>query len=117
MHEIGITQGIIDRAREAAVQNGAERITEVHIVITPVADFTEDALQMFFTMLTEDDDLFRGAVLHADHRPVAASCPACGDEVSVEAPGPTCPKCGSFNVRLDPEAPMVQLTDVIIDEG
>jgi hypothetical protein len=29
---------------------------------------------------------------------------------------PACADCGSHNVRLDPEAPMIQLTDVVIDE-
>jgi hypothetical protein len=28
-----------------------------------------------------------------------------------------CPQCGSLLVRLDPDAPMVQLTDVGIDDG
>lgn len=116
MHELGITQGILDRAREAAVENGAKRVTEVHVVMTPAADFTEDSIRMYYTMLTEDDDLFRGAVLQVEHQPVAAVCLDCSDEFSVDAPQPACGQCGSWNVRLDPEAPMIQLTDVVIDE-
>lgn len=117
MHELGITQGIIDRAREAAVENGAARVTDLHVVMTPAADFTEDSIHMYFSMLAEDDDLFRGAVLHVEHRPVSAVCLSCSDEFSVEAPNPPCPQCGSFNVRLDPEAPMIRLVDVEIDDG
>jgi hydrogenase nickel incorporation protein HypA/HybF len=116
VHELGITQGIIDRARDAAVENGAKGVTAVYVVMTPAADFTEDSIDMYFTMLTQDDDLFRGAALHVEHRPVSAMCVDCSDEFSVEAPQPVCPQCGSYNVRLDPEAPMVQLTDVAIDD-
>jgi hydrogenase nickel incorporation protein HypA/HybF len=116
VHELGITQGILDRAREAAVENGAKRVTEVHVVMTPAADFTEDSIRMYYTMLTEDDDLFRGAALRVEHRPISAVCLDCRDEFSVRTPELACAQCGSFNVRVDPEAPMIQLTDVVIDE-
>ena len=116
MHELGITQGIIDRARDAAVENDAKKVTDVYVVMTPAADFTEDSIDMYFTMLTQDDELFLGAALHVEHRPVSAACADCSDEFSVDAPQPVCPQCGSYDVRLDPEAPMVQLTDVAIDD-
>jgi Zn finger protein HypA/HybF involved in hydrogenase expression len=116
VHELGITQGIIDRARDAAVEGNAKRITDVHIVMTPAADFTEDSIIMYFEMLTQDDDLFLGAALHVEHRPVSAVCMDCGHEFSANAPQPACAQCGSLTVRLDPEAPMIQLTEVVIDE-
>jgi hydrogenase nickel incorporation protein HypA/HybF len=114
VHELGITQGILDRAREVAVENGAARVTDLHVVMTPAADFTEDAIRMYFTMLAEDDEFFRGATLHVEHRPVSAVCLTCSDEFTVDAPQPACPHCGSFTVRVDPEAPMIQLVDVVI---
>ncbi len=117
MHELGITQGIIDRAREAAEANGARRVTDVYLAMTPAADFTQESIEMYFEMLAGDDELFRGAALHFDHRRVAATCLSCSDEFSTDAPHPVCPQCGSLVVRLDPDAPMVQLTDVGIDDG
>jgi len=117
VHELGITQGIIDRAREAAEANGARRVTDVFLVMTPAADFTQDSIEMYFEMLTDEDAMFKGAALHVEHRPVAATCLKCSDEFSTEAPHPLCPQCGSPVVRLDPDAPMVQLTDVGIDDS
>jgi Zn finger protein HypA/HybF involved in hydrogenase expression len=116
VHELGITQGIVDRAREAALAHAARRVAGLHLVMTPAADFTQDSIEMYFEMLTGDDELFRGAVLHFDRRPVAATCLSCGGEFSTEAPQPVCPQCGSRVVRLDPDAPMVQLTDIDIDD-
>ena len=116
MHELGITQGIIDRARETAVANGARKVTDLYLTMTPAADFTFDSIEMYFEMLTDEDDCFQGARLHLLWAPVAATCLACSDEFSTEAPRPVCPQCGSPAVRLDPSAPMVQLTDVGIDE-
>ena len=117
MHELGITQGIIDRAREAAMANGARRVTDLYLVMTPAADFSQDSIEMYFEMLAGEDEFFAGASLHFDHRPVAATCLSCSDEFNAEAPQPACPQCGSLMVRLDPDAPMVQLTDVGIDDG
>ena len=116
MHELGITQGIVDRARDAAVEGGATQVTDVSIVMTPVADFTEDSIAMYFAMLTQDDDLLRGAALHVEHRPVSAVCLECDHEFSVASPEPACARCGSQQVRLDPDAPMILLTEVVIDE-
>ena len=116
MHELGITQGIIDRARDAALANGARRVTELYLTMTPAADFTQESIEMYFEMLAGEDELFRGATLHFEHRPVAAVCLKCSDEFSTDAPQPACPACGSIMVRLDPAAPMVQLTDVGISD-
>jgi hydrogenase nickel incorporation protein HypA/HybF len=117
VHELGITQGIIDRAREAAVANGARKVAGLYLVMTPAADFTQDSIEMYFEMLAGDDELFKGAKLHVEHRPVAATCLSCSDEFSTDAPQPVCPQCGSLLVQLDPDAPMVQLTDIDVDEG
>lgn len=117
MHELGITQGIIDRAREAAQANGALRVTDLYVTMTAAADFSQDSIEMYFEMLAGEDELFRGATLHVDHKPVAATCLNCSDEFNADTPQPVCPQCGSLLVQLDPDAPMVQLTDVGIDDG
>jgi Zn finger protein HypA/HybF involved in hydrogenase expression len=117
VHELGITQGIIDRAREAAGAHGARKVAGLYLVMTPAADFSQDSIEMYFEMLTSEDELFRGAALHFEHQPVAATCLSCSDEFSADAPQPVCPQCGSMLVQLDPDAPMVQLTDIDIDDG
>lgn len=117
MHELGITQGIIDRAREAAEANGGRKVTDLYLAMTPAADFSPDSIEMYFEMLAGEDAFFAGATLHFEHRTIAATCLSCSDEFTTDEPRPVCPQCGSLTVRFDPEAPMVQLTDVGIDDG
>ena len=50
---VGHTQGIIDHAREAALANGAARVTDLFLAMTPAADFSQDSIEMYFEMLTE----------------------------------------------------------------
>lgn len=117
MHELGITEGILRRAREAAVAAGAVRIIAAHVVITPAADFTRDSIEMYFEMLTADDELFRGARLLWQEAPAQAACLECATEFEAREARPACPQCGSRQVRFDPDSPMIQLTDVSIAEA
>jgi Zn finger protein HypA/HybF involved in hydrogenase expression len=117
LHELGITQGIIDHAREAAQANGAVRVTDLYLAMTPAADFAQDSIEMYFEMLAGDDDFFKGAKLHFDNRPITARCLACGEAFTVHARHEHCPRCASLTLAFDPEAPMVQLTDIGIDDG
>jgi len=117
VHELGITQGIIDRAREAALAHGARRVTDLYLAMTPAADFTQESIEMYFEMLAADDPMFRGARLHFEMRPAGATCLGCRTTFEATEQGARCPRCGSDVVSFDPAAPMVQLTDVGIEDG
>ena len=117
MHELGITEGIIQRAREAAEEAGGIRVTDVYLTITPAADFTVDSIEMYFEMLTADDDYFRGARLHWERQTAAASCLECGAAFQAAETRPLCPSCNSRQVRFDIRAPMLQLVGVDVAEA
>ena len=116
MHELGITQGIVDHAREAAMANGARGVTDLYLAMTPAADFDQESIEMYFEMLTGDDDFFKGTRLHFDYQPASAKCLGCGGEFTARERHEPCPRCSSRMVRLDSDAPMVQLTDIGIDD-
>lgn len=116
MHELGITQGIIERAREAAKTHGARKVTDVYVTMTARADFTSEAIEMYFDMLARDDDFFRCATLHFDFASVDARCLECGSEFMAQSRQASCPACSSMRVQLDLDGPMVQLTDIGVDE-
>jgi Zn finger protein HypA/HybF involved in hydrogenase expression len=116
VHELGITQGIVERAREAARQAGAVKVTDLFLTITPAADFQPESIKMYYEMLTDEDELLKGATLHFASAPIAATCLSCGEEFPTEAPQPLCPVCGSQQVRFDPREAMIQLTDLGVAE-
>jgi Zn finger protein HypA/HybF involved in hydrogenase expression len=117
VHELGITQGIVERAREAARQAGAVKVTDLFLTITPAADFQPESIEMYYEMLTDEDEMLRGAALHFARASIAATCLACGEEFPTETPRPSCPACGSQQVTFDPREAMIQLTDVGVDDG
>lgn len=111
MHEVDITQGIIDRAREAVASAGASKVSDLYIVGAAATGISEESIRSSFAALAHSDDVLRHAKLHFGSGPVAATCLACGDEFVTEAPQPMCPQCGSQEVRLDPEAVTISLSD------
>jgi hydrogenase nickel incorporation protein HypA/HybF len=116
MHELGITQGIIDRARAAATEAGALRVRTLYVTVTPAADFTRESIEMYFEMLAGDDDYFRGAALVFEEAPASAVCLACGRAFEAAGERPACPSCGGDQLSYDARAPMIQLTGVDVVE-
>jgi Zn finger protein HypA/HybF involved in hydrogenase expression len=117
VHELGIAQAIVDRAREAALAHGARHVSDMYLAMTPAADFTEDALAMYLELLTQDDEMLRGVTIHVEHQPVGARCLECGGEFPAQERSPSCPRCSSLLVALDPGASMVRLTHIEADDG
>jgi Zn finger protein HypA/HybF involved in hydrogenase expression len=116
MHELGITQGVIDRAREAAEREGAARIGVLYLTITPAADFTRESIEMYFEMLAGEDPLFAGAVFRWEEAPAEAHCLSCSGEFPATVSRPVCPHCGSLQVAFDPRGALLQLTGIGIDD-
>ena len=116
MHELGITQGIIDHAHEAAARAGVSKVTDLYILMTAAADFTEESIRMYFEMLADEDESLSEAKLHFSSEPVAATCLACSQKFNTETPAPACPACGSQQVLFDPEAVMIRLTDIGVED-
>lgn len=116
MHELGITQGIIDRAREAAERDGAARVSVLYLTITPAADFTRESIEMYFEMLAGEDPLFAGALLLWEEAPASATCLSCSDQFSAAVVRPVCPRCASVQVAFDPRGALLQLTGIGIED-
>jgi Zn finger protein HypA/HybF involved in hydrogenase expression len=116
MHELGITQGIIDRAREAAERDGAARVSALYLTITPAADFTRESIEMYFEMLAGEDPLFAGALLLWEEAPADATCLSCSATFPTAEAQPACPQCGSSQVSFDPRGALLQLTGIGIED-
>ena len=54
MHELGITQGILDDVVEAAEKQGAARINEISVNVGELTEVVEYALQFTLESLTQD---------------------------------------------------------------
>lgn len=99
MHEMGITQGILDAVVAAADEAGMNRITEVRITIGELTEIMEFALQFAFEALTPGT-IAEGSTLVVTHVGASSHCNDCGVDYTHDRFQMLCPECGSFNVTM-----------------
>lgn len=96
MHELAVTQSILDIALRHAGQARAPRILAVNLVVGELTGFVDDSIQFYFDILARDTPA-QGASLHIDHVPARARCRQCGADYTPPAGRLwACPSCGSL---------------------
>lgn len=99
MHEMGITQGILTSAFEAARNAGCTRIDRITISVGEMTEIVDFALQFAFEALTPET-MAEGAELVINQVPAKSRCNDCGNEYDHDRFQMLCPACGSLSVEL-----------------
>lgn len=97
MHELSITEELLELALKHARAAGAGRVTGVHLGLGELSSMTPESVSFYWDLISAGTPA-EGARL--TFRPVSAvlRCADCGQEgAAAEA---ACPACGSANVRL-----------------
>lgn len=99
MHELGITQSILDIALRHATDAGATRITELTIVVGELASVVDDSVQFYWDMIARDT-IAQGAALNFRRIPATLHCNACGHDFRINHRDFVCPACDSPNIQV-----------------
>jgi len=101
MHELAITQGIIDIAVPEAEKHGAKKIISIKIKIGEFSGVVPQCIQEYFNIVSEGT-LAENAKLIIEKVPVTIKCLSCGfeGEISKEKIKFKCPKCESADIKL-----------------
>lgn len=99
MHELGITQQILEQALAQARAAGAERITGLNLALGSLSDITPDSVQFYFDMLSPGTPAAGAQLSFRQVQPVMR-CRQCGTEFAWTAAGESCPNCGSDRYDL-----------------
>jgi hydrogenase nickel incorporation protein HypA/HybF len=100
MHELAITQNVLEIALRHAEANGATRITDIFIVIGQLSSVVDDSVQFYWDMLCEGTKA-EGAQLHFRRVQTRLRCQSCEHEYDHQ-PGSDlgCRRCGSVRVDI-----------------
>ncbi len=101
MHELAITQSILEIALDYAQRNQAQKILEVHLRIGEISDFEDEWLQRYFDFLSKDT-IAEGAKVKIERIPAQGQCSRCGTIFSLDRTtwNNKCPTCGEENWEL-----------------
>ncbi|MCD6519883.1 MAG: hydrogenase maturation nickel metallochaperone HypA [Anaerolineae bacterium] len=99
MHELSVTQNIIDVVCRHAEEAQAKRIVRIHLVIGELSSIVDDSVQFYFDFLSEGT-LAEGAELVFQRLSVKVRCEACGHEWEPTSADWTCPLCGQARARV-----------------
>jgi hydrogenase nickel incorporation protein HypA/HybF len=113
MHELGITQSIVDIAARTAREQGATRVRSVTVEIGDLAGVVADAVAFCFEACRQGT-LLETAELIIESIPGKAHCTSCGAETPVDQYTFVCPACDAFTLeRLQGEE--LQIREMEID--
>lgn len=100
MHELAVTQSMLEIAVRHAEQAGAERITRLSIVIGELSSYVDDSVQFYWDLIAAGT-IAEGAELAFTRVPAALRCNACGCTFPLSHERYACPQCGSEDVTVE----------------
>ena len=99
MHELSITQSILDIVNEHARRAGARRVLSIQLVVGELTGLVDDSIQFYMDMLSPDT-LAAGARLAIRRVPVRVRCRACGQEFEPQDLNWACPHCAAVGGEI-----------------
>ena len=99
MHEMAVTQSILDIIIEHARQADASRILQVNLVVGDMSGLVDDSVQFYFDFLSKDT-LAEGAKLVFDRRPAIYRCRECEMTFTPTGHDWTCPACYALSFEV-----------------
>ena len=99
MHEMAVTQSILDIAVQHAQQAGASRITRIHLVVGEMSGIVDDSMQLYFDFLSKDT-MAESAQLSFDRRPAVYRCRECNTTYHPEGFSWECPACDTLSFEV-----------------
>ncbi len=99
MHEMAITQSMLEVVLQEAARTGAEKVVTVNLVIGEMTGIVDRCVEANFELLSRDTPA-EGAVLTFKSIPQEARCRHCGHVFRPAGTLWECPECRSVELEL-----------------
>ncbi|BAJ63810.1 hydrogenase maturation nickel metallochaperone HypA [Anaerolinea thermophila] len=99
MHELSVTEHILNLALQYAEKNQATRVTDIYLVIGRLSSFVDDSIQFYWDLISQNT-LCEGAALHFERVPARLLCLNCEQEFEIHTELAPCPNCFSTRVKV-----------------
>lgn len=99
MHELAVTESILEIANRHATNAGASKITDIYITLGRLSSIVDDSVQFYWDIISQAT-LAEGAKLHFTRVPARMHCNDCGQDFDMQDELAPCPNCNSINLKL-----------------
>ncbi len=99
MHELSVTESILEIALRHANQAQALRVTHLYLVVGQLASIVDDSVQFYWAIISKNT-IAEGSLLHFRRLPAKLKCWECNHEYSPDGDGFACPACASERVKV-----------------
>lgn len=99
MHELSVTESILEIANRHAVQAGASHITGLHLVIGQLSSIIDDSVQFYWDIISRGT-IAEGARLEFRRIPIEILCLDCNNRYAPDGLELACPACGGPRVKV-----------------
>ncbi len=99
MHELSVTESLLEITLRHAANAGANHVTDLNLVIGELSSIVDDSVQFYWDIVSEKT-IAAGAKLHFKRLPIELSCQNCGNRYSPGKEDFACPNCLSEQVEI-----------------
>ena len=99
MHELTITESLLEIALRHARKANASKITDLYLVIGQLSSVVDDSVQFYWDIIAKDTQA-EGANLHFKRIPTEILCLNCNHQYYPEDNSMACPNCESIKVKI-----------------
>jgi len=99
MHELAITESILNIATKHALQENANHVTDIYIVIGQLSSVVDDSVQFYWDMISQES-ICSNSKLHFERIPARLVCQDCRTNFTIEGELTFCPNCQSSKVKV-----------------
>lgn len=97
MHELSITENLLEIALRHAEQAGARRIMRLNLVIGQLSSVVDDSVTFYWDIVSRGT-IAEGAELRFERVPGTLCCLSCGHVFPLDGQDYACPACGQAQV-------------------
>jgi hydrogenase nickel incorporation protein HypA/HybF len=116
VHELPVTQSIVESVIEEMNSLRLERVGAVHLKLGRMTTFVPDCIKFYYEALIANTPL-EGSRLIIEEIDVTGRCNSCCRQLAFDEPFFICPECGSVDIEIISGQELLIDTLEVPDEG
>jgi hydrogenase nickel incorporation protein HypA/HybF len=99
MHELSVTENILEITLRHAEKAQARKVSALHLVVGQLASIVDDSVQFYWDIISKDT-IAAGATLHFRRIPFELECLECSLRYTPGGEDYACPRCKSERIKV-----------------